>query len=317
MNDTTQSIIYCREFVSEISSLILYSHIPTALISLIAASYLLKQDPESLLTKLFFIISICFSVWSFLDIIIWFGYNNPSIIMYSWSLIESISATLFIFSFYFIYVFMTNKDLPNFLKIILFMSILPFIVLIPTEMNLVGYDASECIAIEGFFHTSYYIYFKIIFSILIISFPIYAILNKKTNRRLEEASVITIGLFTFIFSFLITGYIASITQSFLVEMYGLFAMLIFIGTIFYSVIKFKTLNIRMISTKILTLTLISLIISQMFYVRSEINFILTAVTSIIAIIFGIKLIKSLNRDMINTNKIKVLLKKTKKTKHRT
>jgi len=304
----SENISYCRDFVSSVSGLILYSHVVPSFLALISGFYVLSKSRKSLLSGLFFVITLCFSMWSLLDYFVWFSYDKSSILMYAWSLLPMVSATLFAGSLYFMYVFIKKEDLPFGFKVVLFIFIMSFVVLSPLDINLQSYDLQECIAIEGVLYSNYVNYFKLIVSIFIVSMPAYCILRKKTDRSVGEIAIVTLGLFSFVFSFLGSGYVASLTDNFLIEMYGLFAMVIFIGTLFYTIVRFKTFDIKVFLTQILMFIIIAINASQLFYVRSKTNLILTFVNVVVSTIFGLILVRSVKKEIIQREKIEKLAK---------
>lgn len=304
----SENINYCREFVSSVSGLILYSHVVPSFLALVSGFYVFSKSKRSLLSGLFFAITLFFSIWSLLDYFVWFSYDRSSVLMYAWSLLPIVSAALFSGALYFIYVFIKKEDLPFVLKVVLFILIMSFIVLSPSDINLQSYDLQECIAVEGILFSNYINYFKLVVSIFIVSLPVYCILRKKTDRSLGEISFVTIGLFSFVFSFLGSGYIASVTDSFLIEVYGLFAMVIFIGTLFYTIVRFKTFDIQVFLTQILMFVIVSINASQLFYVISKTNLILTFVNVVLSTIFGLILVNSVKKEIIQREKIEKLAK---------
>ena len=136
----SENINYCREFVSSVSGLILYSHAVPSFLALVSGFYVFSKSKKSLLSGLFFAITLCFSLWSLLDYFVWFSYDKSSVLMYAWSLLPIVSAALFAGSLYFIYVFVKKEDLPFLFKVVLFILIMSFVVLSPSDINLQSYD---------------------------------------------------------------------------------------------------------------------------------------------------------------------------------
>ena len=131
----------CYEYISSnptTVTLVLYTHLPSILISSIIGILVLAKNRE-LLGKILFGITTLFSLWALFDLIIWLSTNSSNIIT-AWSFLPMTMAMIAAMSFYFFYVFLFKKDLSFTKKILLFIPLLPILILTPTTYNLVHFD---------------------------------------------------------------------------------------------------------------------------------------------------------------------------------
>lgn len=303
MYNLNENLEYCGEIVSDLTGLLIYSHVPVVIISLLFGFYILVKNKKSLLSNIFFYITIFFSLWSVLDLMIWLFYHNSHVLMFAWAPIEFISAILFILVLYFQIVFIKQKDVSNKYKFLALVLLIPYLVFMFTTINLVDFDIQECIATEGSFMINYSSYLKLFLSVLILLLPIRELLKKTTKRSSYQVLLMTLGSFAFVFSFVISGQIASSTQDFIIEVYGLFAMLIFVVTLFYLVVKFNLLNVKLLLAQFFMIVLIALVGSQLFYAQGIVSVSISIVTLTLVLIFSFFLIRNVKQVDIQKEKL--------------
>lgn len=314
------NVQYCYTYlVDQIPvGLLLYSHIPTALISLFFGSYLLFKSRKILNVTLFFV-CLFFSLWCFFDLISWFAYLGSPYVMFSWSLVDLISLLFFFFSYYFIYSFITKEDLPVLHKVMGVITLLPTLVWTFLGLNLQSYDANACASIENENYTTYYFYVGAIYIVLISIFVIYKYIKNKSERKqiFLAGGGITLFLLFFYTSTLLVSIFTSGDSSLYVynfELYGLFGMpvlLIFLG---YLIVEFKAFNVRLFGAQALVITLITLIASKIFTDTGSSQKV-TILTLLAVCIFGYYLIKSVKKEIETREKIEKLADKLEQASH--
>ena len=70
---------------SNVPDLVHYSHSVAIISALLVALIVFLNNPKEIVPRLFLLFSGLFSVWAFLDMILW-ATNSPSTVMFSWSL---------------------------------------------------------------------------------------------------------------------------------------------------------------------------------------------------------------------------------------
>ena len=289
------NIQYCQEFVGSIATLIYYSHGVPVVVSLFLSFFVYFHNRKSLLGKILILFSIVFSIWAYLNLSIWFGYSRGDIVMYSWAPIEIFSVLLFFFAFYFVYVFIEEKDVALPWKLFFFSLMVPVIIFSVTDYNMEAYDIQECVAIEGSMYISFVNILKISLVTLTVLFSLYKLITNKIKRT--QIGLLVLGIAFFLYSRLIAGYISEQTLDFRYELYGLYGMVIFIGILTYLIVKYQVLNIKLASAQALIFTITILIASQFFFVRNSVNVVLTGVTLTLVVGFGWWLVRSVKQEI--------------------
>ncbi|MES2416144.1 MAG: ATP-binding protein [Patescibacteria group bacterium] len=259
---------------------------------------------------LFFTI-FSFVIWVLLDSVFWAA-NRSDVIMFVWSLQILVEPLVYIGAFYLIYLLACKKDIPFYLKIVIGLIYLPVVIFAPSHYTLTGFDLTSCLSTEGFFgYYDYVIEFLFVFWFLILAVKKYHQSNDLNFKK--QLKYITIGIFFFLFSFSWGNIISSFTDDWQISQIGLFAMPIFIAFLVYSIIKFKTFNIKLISAQALVAALIVLIASQFIFIQIPINQVLNGIALLLIIIFGYFLIKSVQREIEQRERLEQLRLKLEET----
>lgn len=298
------NIEYCRQFVESYSSILYYSHIPTALTGLLLGFFIFYKN-RTLLSKILLAITITFAIWSALDLLIWFNYDHASIVMFAWSNIEIFSVLLFLLCLYFIDVFCTKEDVLFGRKLFFAAIFAPVAIFSSTSFYLNGFDLQECTALENTYYIEYTFYLKIIIAAYVICFGIYRYFKADKGAR-KQIAIILSGMVGFIFIFFATGYISERTLNYTYEMYGLFGMPLFLGFLAYLIVKFKAFQIRVVSAQALVIALTVLIFSQYFFLSNLTSQVLNSITAILSVIFGYILIINVKKEIKTREHLQML-----------
>ncbi len=141
MIDFVTNLKTCSDiWFSEVpAGLVYYSHLSTALVSLVIGFFVFYKEKD-LLSKILLSLTVIFSIWSILDLITWTSFSSLNI-MFSWSILGIFDILLFIVCYYFFRVYIRNGKDINFLeKIILFILSVPIILMTPTTLNLIDFN---------------------------------------------------------------------------------------------------------------------------------------------------------------------------------
>ncbi|MFM2374140.1 MAG: hypothetical protein RLZZ234_135 [Candidatus Parcubacteria bacterium] len=293
----SSSIAYCAEYVAELQNLLLYSHIATVLTALVLSFFVILRNPKSSLARILLLISTCFGIWAVLNLIIWFGYAQAHILMAAWSSIEIFSVLLFLLTLCFTIVYIEKRDLAWWHIIVLFVPLLPIGILANTELYLLGYDAQECIAIENNIYIQYVRTVKAIFALLILGYLILRLAQSKYASRRIEIAILGVGTLSFIYSFLIAGYISEQTENYTYENYGLFGMTVFIGSLAYLIVKYSAFNVKLVAAQALVVSLTLMVGAQAIFYSSTTELVIKVLTALLVSIFGFFLVKSVRKEI--------------------
>ena len=283
-------------FSSNVPPLFYYSHGISIVFAIVFGLILFSKAKNVLSAKLFFTVIFLFSSWALLDLYIWAS-NDPSSVLFFWSIIILIEVLVYLFSIYFVHAFNDKKDLDFNKKLLMFFIVLPLVITLPTSLNLIGIDINYCDAEEGFI-AKYYSYGVEIFSAFWILFYAFSSYYKNPNPNNRKQIVLsTMGIMFFLLAFSFGNIFSSFSEEWNYSQFGLFSMPILIGILTYLVVKYNSFNIKLVATQVLVWGLAILIGSQFFFIKIPINFVLNGFTFIASIIFGYFLIKSVKKEI--------------------
>ena len=308
---------HCYDYTADqiSTSVITYSHLPTAIIAALFGSYVLYKS-RSLNTFILFLICIFYFIWSFLDLVTWipwFNFTGPSSVMFSWASLEIFGLLIFLFSFYFLYVSTKEKDIPFYYKILGIMSLFPLVYWEITGKILTKYDTFFCEVVENNLVTTY---ITVIESVVILAVTLFTIfeLNEIKEDSEKRKKIIFSGLsvFLFLIVFSLSGSLADLLNNlgwkdaYNFGVYSLFGMPIFIGFLGYLIVRFKTFSIRLFGAQALVLGLITLVGSKLFTAEVGANRSITLFTLVTICFFGYFLIKSVKKEIETRERIQRL-----------
>jgi len=306
------NIEVCLAFKSEAPmNLVRYSHIPTMIISMLIGVFIFVRNKSSLVNRIMLAISLFFSLWVFLSLLIWeYGYNS-TLTMFAWSLLGIFNSLVSISCLYLMYVFLEKKDISFTKKLIFFSLLMPIIILAPTRLNLTAFDAVNCNALEWQWYSPYYYILGIIVFIWILVLAL-SRYRKSDEEFRKQIILLTIGIEAFILVFVAVGFLISylvssgIISDFNLELYALFGMPVFMGLIAYLIVRYKAFDIKLIGAQALVIALIILIGSQFFFIQSKTNMILNSITFVLVTIFGFFLIRSVKAEVKRKEELQIM-----------
>ncbi len=306
--DTTNFLVVSQNVFDPF---IYYSHIVPLIVSLTIGFFILYKSPKLLLTRILFSVTTLFSVWVFLDLILW-ATDKPHYTIFFWSAVNLVEPFIYAAGLYFVQVFIKGKDTSLKSKIFTLLPLLPFIVLVSTKFTLLGYDLSNCNreAIEGpLTHYAYLV--EIFYTLWVVVFAMENFRKIKDKITRQKITLVTVGIILFLLTFSFGNIIGSITDDWRVPQWGLFGMPIFIAFLSYLIVKYKTFDIKLIATQALSIGLSILIGSQFFFIKSAGNQVLNGVTFFISVVGGIFLVRSVKREVEQREQIQDLAERLK------
>ncbi len=302
--------------ISIAPALLYYSYIPIIFIVLVMSLIVLRADRNSLQSKLFAALALSFTLWFTSTILQWIA-APVSIVMFAWELLVPLEIATFVFATYFLYVFLNKRDIPNNFKILFVLLSLPIIILIPTKLNIEGFDIMAC---EGWVSSFsfYYSYILDGFMILLASFfGIKSYLKRETleqpNERIIAASLGTVFFMTIFFA---TSLFGDIFFEYEIELMGPTGMVIFLGLMLYLMVRFKAFGSKILATEVFVGVMIMLSFAMFFVQRIEMVRIITSVTLIFSLGLGFLLILSVKREVKQRNEIETFTKQLRSANKR-
>jgi signal transduction histidine kinase len=312
---------YCYNYlVDQISiGLLLYSHIPAAIAALLFGGFLLLQS-RKLANVTFFVVCLSFATWCFLDLGSWFAFLGSGTMMFTWSLADLFSPLFFFFSYYFLYTFLTDQDLPSWQKLTGVILILPIIYWIAVGEKITIFDANTCEALETPLYNYYQFFIEGCFLLAVIMLAVF--LYRKAQDSVTKKKIILattgVGIFLGFFlsgtlgvNFLVSDTAVQFAYNF--EIYGLFGMPILLIYLGYLIVRYRAFDLKIFGAQALVFALVGFIGSEFAFINSLTNRILVAVTLILTGAIGILLIRSVRKEIEQREHIELLAGELEKT----
>ncbi len=297
---------YCYDYLIEQIpvGLLLYAHIPGAILALLFGLFLIfkKRDPASI--SLFFVCTL-FALWCLTNISSWFSFFGSSFTMFTWSLIGFFDLLFFFFSYYFLYSFIYKKAPPIWQQTTGALLLLPTAYWTLLGANLLAFDSNICEAWENSVTNTYLFIAEGVFLLATIALTIYAYKKEKNTTVKREITLAGTGVSIFLGFFLSAAIIVSILLSYEslaeyaynYEIYGLFGMPILLGFLGYLIVRYKAFDLRIFGVQALSLALVAGIASQFAFLESGVAQTLTAITLVITGIVSLILGRSVKREI--------------------
>jgi len=287
-----------------VPAFVYYSHSIALITSILLIVYIQRYGINKLINYVLTFTLLSFMSWVFPALIFWAS-NRGDVIMFTWSLDILAEPLVYIGSFYLLYLLLEKRDLSFKSKLFLFFIYLPLIIFVPTKYSLSGFDVSTCLSIEGPIALYYTYAVEILMTIIIIGYSIHKFHKPKIlNRR--EILPISLGVIFFLFAFAWGNIVGSFTENWVLGQYGLFGMPIFAGFLVYSIVKFKTFNIKLMGAQALVVALWIALFALLFIRTIESTRIIVSLTLILFLIVGIFLIRSVKREVAQREQIEEL-----------
>jgi signal transduction histidine kinase len=286
-------------------AMLFYSYIPIAVISLFMGIAVYIKDRFSLRSKLFLAMTLAFVFWVVNIMFQWVDVS-ASAMMFSWQITAIFEVLIPVLSFYFAYVLLHKKDIPIISKIILATIVCLVSILVPNKFNIYNFDPTNCQGGVG-------LLLPLIYSLELLTGAIILIMSiskyhelKQKNQKEKTPYLLGIGFFFFLTTFALSNIFGEITQIYSINLVGPVGMAILLSLLTYSIVKFKTFNVKIIGTQALVAVLWIMVGSLLFVAVSEVTRIVVAITEIIAIIFGLILIGSVKKEVAQREHIEKL-----------
>ncbi len=295
------SLQSCVSFIEDgkaagVVGLVYYSHIPTAIIALLFGMYVFLRNRKSLVTKILLMLSVAFACWTFFDLMTWISHDSR-VTMFSWSLLGMFNVLIFLISLYLIATFPKEKDVSLRKKIAFSFFLLPILVLTPLSLNLYGFDAVNCEAMEDdWFVNSYYFLSLVLFLCIFFVF-VRKFRSATVKSERQEIFLLGFGTMFFLATFSLMGFFASFFDSYKFEFYGLFGMTVFLVFLGYLVVRFKAFDIKLLGVQALVIAQFILIGSMLTAVQGIMNYILICITLLFTLGAGWALIRSVKKEV--------------------
>lgn len=299
--------------VSVAPPLLFYSYIPIIIATVLFGVIVFRKGQHSLGSKLILCISLSFCLWVLNVLAQWIGVYVSGVHL-AWQLTAIFEVSIYLFTLYFYIVFLKGNDLTLKAKVFLIILFLPVMVFLPTRWNVSSFDLANCEGVLGSLWI--YIYMMEVSIIGFILFFGFTSLRRNLSKRRPETLLLTCGVVVFLTAFFLSNFYGELTGVYEFNLWGPLGMVMFLALLSYMIVRFKTFSVKLFGAQVLIASLTVLISSQFFFIRSNINRVLTGVTLAVFIGFGIVLVRSVRREIESREKIEKQEKELEKVNER-
>lgn len=270
-----------------------YISVPPIVILLLLGFLILFSDSRKTTNRIFFLMSFFIAVWITSDFLS-YKFSNPDYILWADRISASglIAAAFFVL---FLYIFPEKESIPKRIWLYIFVPLLPLFALVPTDIYETIGPAPECNSIVG---SAFWIMIAILLYDVFLGI-VFSLEKRKSlnNVQKDQFRMFVIGFLAIIFLGIVVDVLPSIFSNESIVLFTPYATLIFIGFCTYAIVKYKSLNAKLITAQAVTILIWILIGSEFLYLKNIGSIVLTAITLLLSVIFGIMLIRSVKTEV--------------------
>lgn len=281
-----------------------YSYIPIIFVSLIFALIILVGTKGKLAGRVLYWASVIFSLSLIGEILLWIS-TPVLLIHFVWEIMAVFHILIVTLIGYFVYVYIKDTDLSVWWKWLWVLLIAPIMLLVPTTLNLTGFDLGYCQSVQGPLWTYIYLVEGII-TLAVLAFSINS--ARKASDPAERNKILSLGigatlfLIIYIASYALGDYLLTYSTNLL----GPVGMVVFLISLTYLIVKYHAFNLRIIGAQALVAGVVILLFSALF-VRSidYVRYVLIG-TLVLVIILGALLIRGVSREVKQRERLELL-----------
>lgn len=296
----------CYELTKDVHTVVYYTHLVPLTVAFLLSIYFLIKTKYGLVSRVFFYLIFAFNFWIVCDLVTWTT-KTYDLVGVFWSLFDYVNVIFYLFGLYFLMVVRTQKDINHWYKLIGFAITLPAFWFVATGNAVHVFDQPTC---GNDFGNNYLTLYKsgveIFVMATIIVFSVWTTVKEKNKEIKHQVNITAAALLLFFGTFTVTDYLSVQTNIYQIGLYGLFAMPFFLGLIVYSVVKYKTFNIKLLGAQALVGAVLALVGAQFFFISDTTSVGLNIATLVFVSYFGYLLVQSVKREVEARQKIEKL-----------
>ncbi|MFZ2620949.1 MAG: HAMP domain-containing sensor histidine kinase [Minisyncoccia bacterium] len=294
----------CLETTLPYHTIAYYSHLIPVFITVILSVFALVKSRYSLLSKIFSLFTFGFCLWLIGDVVLW-TQNDYNLINFLWAPLDYINILFYILGTYFFMVVVNERDISVWQKIGFISLTLPAWWITITNQSITAFNQPVCEAFNNEFLTQYKLGVEIFVVVFIIVFAIMRWRQSLRDKR-KQIIIVSTALILFFGVFSVTEYISSQTGVYEINLYSLFVLPVFLFMMIYSIANLKVFNLRLIGTQLIVYVMIIMVGSQFFFLENTTNQILTILTFVLSLSFGVLLIRDGKKEIEQRERIEKL-----------
>lgn len=283
----------CFETTNYYHTVAYYSHLVPVALALFMALFALDRTKFSRLAVAFFLFVAGFSLWLIGDLFPWTS-PDYDIVYFSWSWLDFINIVFFVLGAYFFGVLARGK-VTIWEKLAMLALCLPPFWWTITGQSLVEMNQAVCEAVEFDLLTNYKLFAEWV-TLGLIGFSAFLGFKNADPKNRLKIGVVLGALLAFFAVFSLTEHIASVTDVYEINLYGLFILPLFLIVMVFSMTNLGVFDLRLLGTQVLAYALIILSGSQFLFLQDSTESTLSIVSLVISIIFGFLLLQNAQKE---------------------
>jgi signal transduction histidine kinase len=299
----TSCQIFLNEFAENgITTIAYYSHLIPVFIAVFLSLFTLIKT-RTKLAWVFFLFSASFSLWLLGDLVLWTS-PNYSWIYFAWSWLDYTNIVFFVFGAYF-FITLANGKLTNSEKLLLATICIPPFILTVLGGSVLQFNQPACEVFESDKLTMYKLMAEST-TVLVMLFSFFK--NWKVWNKSQRNKIILVlcAILAFFAVFSATEYVATITDVYEINLYGLFILPVFLIAMVFAISNLEIFNLRHLGTQLLVYVLIIMTGSQFLFLQGSTDKALNIITLSLTIVFAYFLLKVAKRETEQRDKIEKL-----------
>jgi signal transduction histidine kinase len=281
-----------------------YSHLIPVFITAILTIFVILKSKTSLVVKIFSAFTASFCIWLIFDVVIWTA-NTYDLVVFLWAPLDYVNILFYLLGAYFFAVLIRGRDIGIYEKIILLLFSLPAWWVTIANKTIASFNQPVCEALNSNFLTNYKLIIEAVALIYIVLIA-FSEFRKAERKKKFQIWIVGSALILFFCVFSATEYFSSVTGIYEMNLYSLFVLPIFLFMIIYSITDLQIFQLRLIGTQLLTYIMIALVGSQFFFLENTTNQILTLITFVLALSFGVVLSRDARRELKQRERLEKL-----------
>jgi len=279
-----------------------YSYVPIIFVALLFGLGVFLASHASLVSRLFLWIAITFSVLIAGEILLWIAVP-VYLIHFAWQLTALWHILLVVLIAHFAYVFIRDEKMPIRWQWILVILVAPVLALIPSTLNLAGFDIENCESISGMLWT--YIYeVEISVALVILAFCVLEFRARIGHADRGSALILGIGICIFWVAFILSNLIGDVTLVYNINLVGPVGMVVLLATLAFLIVRYHAFNLRIFGAQALIISLFALLFAALFIEASTVRYVIAGTLLLVAAL-GTVLVRSVRKEIQQKEEIEL------------
>jgi signal transduction histidine kinase len=296
----------CIATTSDFRLIASYSHLlPVGILGSMAI-FIITKSRKALNVSFFFFV-LFLSAWLIADWVTWTS-NSYFRVNAFWSTLDLLDIMMFLTAIYFYYVFLTGKEIGAKAKFAIFTVLAWPLYLTLTGQSIIGFNHAQCESLENDWLTNYRFLVEAGSVVTIIVLSILEWRRKEVVVDKKSFLIVTVSMFGFLVTFSLSGLISSLTFIYEVQLYGMFALPVFIGFMVFAINRYDIFELKSFNIQLLSWVLVALVGSEYFFLNSTTESTLNTITLLTSVFIVITLSKSIRKENRDRKKIEYLNK---------